>query len=309
MTLSNGLISLILALIAIASATPALPTGPGDAAARILPQIVTEAPTPVYSFRILAVYPHDPNAFTQGLVYFQGDFYESTGLHGRSSLRKVDLETGEVLQMRELPDTYFAEGLTLFDDKLYQLTWQSHIGFIYDRASFEPLDTFRYATEGWGLTQDGRELIMSDGTPNLYFLDPNTLEIRRQVEVSDENGPVWKLNELEYIDGVVYANVWQTDRIARIDPDTGRVTAWIDLTGLLPPEDRPGANVLNGIAWDEEGGRLFVTGKLWPKLFQIQLIPPTYTLYLNRIEMQGNSKAHGARKLPLEGTCKRSGGE
>ncbi len=284
MTLSNGLISLILALIAIASATPALPTGPGYATARILPQIVTEAPTPVYGYRVLAVYPHDPNAFTQGLIYYQGDFYESTGLHGRSSLRKVDLETGEVLQIRDLPDAYFAEGLTLFDDKLYQLTWQSHIGFIYDRASFELLDTFRYATEGWGLTQDGRELIMSDGTPNLYFLDPNTLEIRRQVEVADENGPVWKLNELEYIDGAVYANVWQTDRIARIDPGTGRVTAWIDLTGLLPPEDRPGANVLNGIAWDEDGGRLFVTGKLWPKLFQIQLIPPAYQVYLNRIE-------------------------
>ena len=284
MTLSNGLLPLILTLLAYVAASPVLPVGPGFVAARILPQITAEAGTPVYGYRVIATYPHDPNAFTQGLVYYQGDFYESTGLRGRSSLRKVDLETGDILQIRKLPDAYFGEGLALFDDKLYQLTWQSHTGFIYDRASFDLLTTFHYPTEGWGLTHNGWELIMSDGTPTLYFLDPNTLGVLRQVAVADENGPVWKLNELEYIDGAVYANVWQTDRIARIDPDTGRVTAWIDLTGLLPPEDRPGANVLNGIAWDEQGGRLFVTGKLWPKLFQIELIPPAYHLYLNRIE-------------------------
>ncbi|RUA15981.1 MAG: glutaminyl-peptide cyclotransferase [Clostridia bacterium] len=234
------------------------------------------AKTPVYGYRVLAVYPHDQGAFTEGLEYVDGNFYESTGLRGRSSLRKVDLATGEVLQMRPIADQYFGEGVTRFGDKLYQLTWQSHLGFVYDRASFEPLATFRYPTEGWGLTQNGRALIMSDGTPHLYFLDPRTLTLLRQVTVRDEAGPVWRLNELEYIDGEVYANVWQTDRIARIDPETGRVLAWIDLTGLLPEADRPGADVLNGIAWDVAGGRLFVTGKLWPKLFQIELTPPVY---------------------------------
>jgi glutamine cyclotransferase len=237
------------------------------------------AETPVYGYRVIAVYPHDADAFTQGLVYYQGDFYEGIGLHGRSSLRKVDLETGEVLQIFTLPDQYFGEGVTLFGDKLYQLTWQSHVGFIYDRASFDFLTSFKYPTEGWGLTHNGRELIMSDGTPTLHFLDPNTLQELRQVSVRDENGPVWRLNELEYIDGEVYANIWQTDRIARIDPDTGRVKAWIDLSGLLPPEDRAGADVLNGIAWDAARGRLFVTGKLWPKLFQIELTPPVYNLF------------------------------
>jgi glutamine cyclotransferase len=239
--------------------------------------------TPVYGYRVLAVYPHDPGAFTQGLVYYQGNFYEGTGLRGRSSLRKVDLETGAVLQIRNLPERYFGEGVTLFDDRLYQLTWQSRVGFVYDRASFNLLATFQYPTEGWGLTHNGRELIMSDGTPTLHFLDPTTLHELRRVTVRDEHGPVQRLNELEYIDGEVYANVWQTDRIARIDPETGRVRAWIDLSGLLPEEDRPGANVLNGIAWDAAGGRLFVTGKLWPKLFQIELTPPVYQLYLGRI--------------------------
>ena len=234
----------------------------------------TAARTPVYGYRVLAVYPHDPEAFTQGLVYQDGGFYESTGLWGRSSLRRVDLETGEVLQMRSLPDRYFAEGLTLFDGLLFQLTWKSRTGFVYDKATFDLLGAFGYPTEGWGLTHDGRRFIMSDGTPNLYFLDPRSLSRSGKVEVYDENGPVWRLNELEYIDGQVYANVWQTDRIARIDPATGRVTAWIDLTGLLPAEDRARADVLNGIAWDAEGGRLFVTGKLWPWLYQIELVPP-----------------------------------
>ena len=265
-----------------------MPVGPGPEAL-LLPVTVSTSPatasstTPVYGYRVLATYPHDPQAFTQGLVYYQGDFYEGTGLRGRSSLRKVDLETGEVLQLRQLPDQYFGEGVTLFDDRLYQLTWQSHIGFIYDRASFDLLATFQYPTEGWGLTHNGRELIMSDGSSTLFFLDPQTMNLLRQVPVWDENGPVVRLNELEYIDGAVYANIWQTDRIARIDPDTGQVLAWIDLTGLLPPEDRPGANVLNGIAWDEEGGRLFVTGKLWPKLFQIELTPPLYKTFLGSI--------------------------
>jgi len=292
-------LALLLGMIASVHPTWGISTGPG---------FEVDAVTPVYSYRVLAVYPHDKDAFTQGLVYYQGDFYESTGLRGRSSVRRVDLETGEVLQIRELDDAYFGEGLTLRNHRLYQLTWQSHVGFIYDRASFDLLDTFRYDTEGWGLTHNGQELIMSDGTPNLYFLDPDTLELLRKVWVEDENGPVWRLNELEYIDGEVYANVWQTDRIARIDPDTGRVTAWIDLTGLLPPEDRAAANVLNGIAWDEQGGRLFVTGKLWPKLFQIELIPPGYKLFLNRIEAPGDDHAAGnGKQLPEDG-CRWSTG-
>jgi glutamine cyclotransferase len=257
----------------IAGHHPAMVEAPVDMAAK----------TPVYGYRVLAVYPHDAEAFTQGLVYHQGDFYESTGLRGRSSLRKVNLETGEVLQFRALEKQYFGEGLALFADRLYQLTWQSHVGFIYDRTSFNPLATFQYPTEGWGLTDNGRELIMSDGTPHLYFLDPRTLKLLREVTVQDESGPIWRLNELEYIDSEVYANIWQTDRIARIDPETGRVRAWIDLSGLLSPEEQSGADVLNGIAWDETGRRLFVTGKLWPKLFQIELTPPKHTLYLGSV--------------------------
>ncbi len=277
-----------LAWLLFASASFAMPLAPAANVVSVHPGVV-EAPVdvaagmPVYGYRVIATYPHDPDAFTQGLVYYQGDFYEGTGLHGRSSLRKVDLETGRALQFRALPDQYFGEGVTLFNDRLYQLTWQSHVGFIYDRASFDFLTSFQYPTEGWGLTQNGRELIMSDGTPTLHFLDPETLQELRQVSVRDDKGPVWRLNELEYIDGEVFANVWQTDRIARIDPETGRVTAWIDLSGLLPPADRTGADVLNGIAWDASGGRLFVTGKLWPKLFQIELTPPAYHLYLGRI--------------------------
>ena len=240
--------------------------------------------TPIYGYRVLAEYPHDANAFTQGLVYAGGELYESTGLRqGRSSVRRVELETGAILQMRTLADTYFGEGLTLFQGRLYQLTWQSHTGFIYDSTTFDLLNVFHYSTEGWGLTHNGKELIMSDGTPTLYFLDPISLQPIRQITVKDEKGPVWRLNELEFIDGEIYANVWQTDRIARIDPTTGRVNAWIDLTGLLSPDDRIGADVLNGIAWDAEQQRLFVTGKLWPKLFQIELAPLEHRLYLSRV--------------------------
>ncbi len=238
--------------------------------------------TPLYSYHVVATFPHDAQAFTQGLVYYQGDFYEGTGLRGRSSLRQVDLTTGQVLRYLALDNSYFGEGVTLFGDNLYQLTWQSHVGFIYDRASFKPLTTFSYPTEGWGLTHDGQVLIMSDGTSTLHFLNPDTLQEVRQVTVWDESGPVNRLNELEYIEGEVYANIWLTNRIARIDPQTGRVQAWIDLSGLLTPEEQAGANVLNGIAWDAAGQRLFVTGKLWPKLFQIDLVSPGYQLFLPR---------------------------
>ena len=281
----------LLWLSGFALAAQAMPLGPslghgGRHATVVEAPTDIAAETPTYGYRVIATYPHDATAFTQGLIYDSGYFYESTGLRGRSSLRKVDPESGEVLQFRPLDEHYFGEGLALFADKLYQLTWQSHIGFIYDKASFKSLASFQYPTEGWGLTDDGRTLIMSDGTPYLYFLDPQTLQLLRKIKVQDENGLIWRLNELEYIDGEIYANIWQTDRIARIDPETGRVQAWIDLSGLLPPADRQDANVLNGIAWDETGRRLFVTGKLWPKLFQIELTPPAYKLYLGAIQFR-----------------------
>lgn len=237
------------------------------------PATSTPEPTQFYTYRVVNEYPHDPNAWTQGLIYQNGVMYEGTGLYGRSSLRRVDLETGDVLQRYDLSDEYFGEGVTLFEDRLIQLTWKSRIGFVYDRDSFALLRDFHYPTEGWGITHDGQRLIMSDGSSTLYFRDPETFEKIGRVEVFDDNGPVVRLNELEYIQGEVYANVWQTDRIARIDPETGRVTAWIDLTGLLSPEDLRGADVLNGMAYDAGNDRLFVTGKLWPKLFQIELVP------------------------------------
>lgn len=236
-----------------------------------LPATSTPEAAPIYTYRVINTYPHDPEAFTQGLIFEDGVLYEGTGLYRHSTLRKVALETGNVLQRYELPAQYFGEGITLYNNRLIQLTWKSRVGFVYDRESFELLREFSYPTEGWGITHDGQRLIMSDGTPTLYFWNPETFEEIGQVEVYDSEGPVTRLNELEYIQGQVYANVWQTDRIARIDPQSGRVTAWIDLAGLLTPEERQPADVLNGIAYDAEGDRLFVTGKLWPKLFEIKL--------------------------------------
>ena len=226
--------------------------------------------TPVYLYRVVNTYPHDPKAFTQGLVFENGFLYEGTGIFKRSTLRKVELETGNVVQLYELPDNYFGEGITIYEDRIIQLTWQSREGFVYDRDSFELLQKFDYPTEGWGITHDSRQLIMSDGTANLYFLDPETFVETGKIQVSDSSGPVTRLNELEYINGVIYANIWQTDRIARISPDTGEVICWIDLEGLLKPEDKEQkVDVLNGIAYDAVEDRLFVTGKLWPKLFEI----------------------------------------
>lgn len=231
--------------------------------------------TPIYSYQIVQTYPHDPAAFTQGLIYADGNLYEGTGLYGASSLRRVDLETGEVIQIANLAAQYFGEGITLWDDRLIQLTWRSQMGFVYDRQTFAKLAEFKYPTEGWGLTHNGELLIMSDGTDTLYFLDPHTFEEVKRVRVQDQGTPIDRLNELEYVNGEVFANVWFSDRIARIAPDTGDVVGWLDLTGLLEPDaingDNPDA-VLNGIAYDAAGDRLFVTGKLWPKLFEIELI-------------------------------------
>jgi len=230
---------------------------------------------PVYTYNITNTYPHDRDAFTQGLVFEDGVLYDGTGLYGQSTLRRVELETGAILQIRELPDQFFGEGITIYGDKIIQLTWQSNVGFVYDKNSFELLQQFNYSTEGWGITHDETCLIMSDGTSTLHFLDPQTFEEISQLEVFANDDPVTRLNELEYVQGEIYANVWQTDRIARISPATGRVVGWIDLEGILTAEDlSEPVDVLNGIAYDADTDRLFVTGKLWPKLFEIDLISP-----------------------------------
>jgi glutamine cyclotransferase len=222
---------------------------------------------------VVETYPHDPQAWTQGLVYREGVLYEGTGLRGRSSLRVVELETGKVLQLEPLPDAYFGEGIAVLGDRIYQLTWQSNVGFIYELETREQVGQFGYPTEGWGLTHDGTQLIMSDGTATLHFLDPADMSEVRQVIVRDAREPVFSLNELEYVRGEVWANVWTTDYVVRIDPQEGTVVGWIDLSGLLSPEDVTGqVDVLNGIAYDENGDRIFVTGKLWPKLFEIEVV-------------------------------------
>jgi glutamine cyclotransferase len=227
---------------------------------------------PVFSYQVIKSRSHDPGAFTQGLVYLDGFLYESTGLNGASSLRKVDLETGQVLTKIDIPSQYFAEGLAIFNDRMIQLTWQHHIGFVYQLADFQKLQEFSYTGEGWGLTHDAQLLIMSDGTNRIRFLDPQSFQVRRTIDVFDGPSPVVRLNELEYIDGEIWANVWLTDRIVRIHPTTGKVTSWVDLTGLLPSEDRhPSVDVLNGIAYDPAGRRLFLTGKRWPKLFEVKI--------------------------------------
>ncbi|MFZ5798893.1 MAG: glutaminyl-peptide cyclotransferase [Thermodesulfobacteriota bacterium] len=230
---------------------------------------------PVLGYRVLNSYPHDGGAFTQGLVMADGVLYEGTGLHGRSSLRRVDLESGTVLQSRALPRQFFGEGVAVLGNRIIQLTWRSGFGFVYDRDTFALLRTFTYPAEGWGLTTDGRHLIASDGSAILRFLDPETFAEVRRLTVVDQDGPVTRLNELEYVAGSIYANVWQTDRIAVIDAASGRVTAWLDLRDLLPPEERTRpVDVLNGIAYDASNGRLYVTGKLWPRLYQIEPVPP-----------------------------------
>ncbi len=226
----------------------------------------------IYGYKVISIYPHDERAFTQGLLYDNGTLYEGTGGYGSSSLRKVDLETGKVQKQINLPPWIFGEGIALWKNKISQLTWKSNLGFVYDKETFAKVGNFTYKTEGWGLTSDQRHLLMSDGSDILYFLDPNTYQAQRQVQVKDSNGPVGLLNELEYINGEIYANIWTSNKIAIISPKDGEVRAWIDLEGLLPEEDREGSNVLNGIAYDASGDRLFVTGKLWPKLFEIKLV-------------------------------------
>ena len=269
---------------AAAAGAPAVePTAaPTEAAAAAPTAIPTEEPPvatttasasiPVYTPVIVAEYPHDPDAFTQGLQFVDGELYEGTGLRGRSSLRRVDLETGKVLQQIDLDRQYFGEGIGVIGDRIYQLTWQSQVAFLYDKTTFAEVGRFDYPTEGWGLTFDGTELIMSDGTATLYRRDPETFAEISHVDVQADGDLVPHLNELEFVNGEIFANIWQTNVIARIDPNDGQVVGWVDLSSLLKllVSSQP-VDVLNGIAYDATADRLFVTGKLWPTLFEITL--------------------------------------
>ena len=237
---------------------------------------VSQAGVPEYTFEVVHSYPHDRTAFTEGLFYLDGFLYESTGIEGASSVRKVRLETGEVVQRHDLPSAYFGEGIIHWKDRLIQLTYKTEVGFVYNLSTFETERRFEYPGEGWAMTQDGKNIFMSDGTAQIRIWDPETLQELRRITVTDQGQPVPNVNELEWVKGEIYANIWETDRIARIDPATGRVVGWIDLAGLLNPNERiagpEGTDVLNGIAYDTKGNRLFVTGKRWPKLFEIRLV-------------------------------------
>lgn len=237
---------------------------------------VAQAAIPVYGFLVKNRYPHDPQAFTQGLVYHDGYLYESTGLHGRSSIRKVELGTGKVLRKAALPQEVFGEGSAIVGNELITLTWQSQVGYVFDLHTFKLKHTFQYPGEGWGLTGDGRQLYLSDGSATIRILDARTRKQLRTIEVRAEGRPLARLNELELVGKELFANIWGTDVIARIDPASGNVMGWINLTGLLPAAQRPQGEVdavLNGIAWDDKRKRLFVTGKMWPTLFEIELVP------------------------------------
>jgi glutamine cyclotransferase len=229
---------------------------------------------PAYSYDIVATYPHDPKAFTQGLVYTDGVLYETTGQEGESWLRKVDLATGAVLQQHDIADEFFGEGMVIWGDQIVTLTWRGEKGFIFDKATFAPKGEWTYAGEGWGLTADDTQIFMSDGTAQIRKIDPATLQETGRIDVKMNGKPVDKLNELEFVKGEIWANVFETDRIARIDPATGEVKGIIYLGGLLKPDERRKTDVLNGIAWDKAGDRIFVTGKYWPKLFEIRIKDP-----------------------------------
>jgi glutamine cyclotransferase len=243
--------------------------------ASLLPAAASYAALPTYDFKVVRSYPHDTQAFTEGLLYRDGFLYESTGLNGKSSIRKVDLASGKVLQSKDIPPQYFGEGLTVWGDTLVGLTWQTQTGFVFDLKTFELKSQFAYPGEGWGLAQNGKELVMSDGSATLRFLDPKTfLEVRR-VKVTADGIAVNQLNELEVVDGEIFANIWHTNTIARIDQTTGKITGWIDFSKLYPDAGKgPNAeNVMNGIAYDADKKRLFVTGKLWPKIYEVKIVP------------------------------------
>jgi glutamine cyclotransferase len=267
--LSRATASLLVLLVVLAACAkpsagraPSVPPSPAAASA-----------APVrYTCEVVATWPHDPRAFTQGLVFRNGELLESTGLNGQSTLRDVEINSGRVTKQIEVPRQYFAEGLAVIGDRAFQLTWQNGKGFVYDADTFRQLQEFSYEGEGWGLATDGRVLILSDGTSRIRFLDPATFRVLRTIDVVRDGQPVMRLNELEWINGEIFSNVWQTDEIVRIDPATGQVRGVIDCAGLLAPQDRgPGTDVLNGIAYDAANDRLFLTGKRWPKLFQVRL--------------------------------------
>ena len=263
----RGRVLLAIAVVAVVAATLLF------AARRREPTASANAEqTARYGYRVVQAFPHDPQAFTQGLIYRDGFLYESIGLEGKSELRKVKLETGEVVERRAVDARHFAEGLADFGDRLFQLTWRSQVGFVYGLQDFKPQRTFSYVGEGWGLASDATRLIMSDGTATLRVIDPASLRETGRMQVTEQGRPISNLNELEVVKGQIFANVWQSDHIVIIEPSDGRVLGRIDLTGLLPFEDRPGVDVLNGIAWDRARDRLFVTGKWWPKLFEIELV-------------------------------------
>lgn len=228
--------------------------------------------TPTYVAEVLQSWPHDPDAYTQGLLFQDGKLFESTGLVGKSSIREVDLTSGRVLRKKDLPEPYFGEGIAIVGNDLFEITWTSGAAFVYDAKTFEKKGQLKYEGEGWGLTTDGTSIVMSDGTAALRFRDPKTFAVTRSITVTDHGTPVPQLNELEWVKGEIWANVYQTDQIVRIDPATGTVTGWIDLAGLLPLIDRTGKeDVLNGIAYEPKTDRYIVTGKLWPKLYEIRL--------------------------------------
>jgi glutamine cyclotransferase len=236
---------------------------------------IPEEPPAKIPYKIVNTFPHRPGSFTQGLAFSKGFLYEGIGKYGLSSLRKINLETGEILEEHRLPSDIFGEGITIFQDKIIQLTWNARTGFVYDINSFQLLKTFRYPfrIEGWGITNNGKHLIVSDGSHKLYFFDPISFAPKNILEVYDHNGPVHKINELEYIEGVIFANVWQTSKIIRIDMNSGIVTGSIDLREIVPRQFRGHLDhVLNGIAYDSEGKRIFVTGKMWPQVFELKLL-------------------------------------
>ena len=236
--------------------------------------VLAQKSVPVFTYKVLRSFPHESSSYTEGLVIDDGLLYEGTGRYGRSSLYRKELSSGAQVKSIDLDDRYFGEGVTVLGDRVYQLTYKSNVGFIYDKTSFQRLGEFSYDAQGWGLTHDGKELIMSNGSAALVFLDPKTLLPTHSLVVSDGRGPIGFLNELEYVDGQIYANVWQTDLIARIDAKTGKVTAWIDLTGLNPDTDLyTYPFVLNGVAYNPATGKLLVTGKCWPSIWEIDLVP------------------------------------
>jgi glutamine cyclotransferase len=264
-------VSLVAVLVAAVASLAPVPLPVEPAQGRQPLQTGQILMTPVYGYDVIACYPHDPKAFTQGLVFSDGMLLESTGLNGQSTLRRVRLETGEVLQRVSVARRYFAEGLTQLGDELFQLTWETGVAFVYDARTFDRRRTMSYKGEGWGLTTDGVELYLSDGSSTLRVLEPGTFPVRRTVQVTDGGVPVTRLNELEWVEGRLFANVWLTDRVAIINPESGVVEGWLDLSGLGPRQDAVTNAVLNGIAYDRPGRRLFVTGKLWPTLYQIQV--------------------------------------